>query len=50
VNTYTHNKIKRKYKHTHEGAQHSANETKIDTITLQAQNIKHLHCSHVQKD
>jgi hypothetical protein len=36
ANTYTHNKIKQKYKHVRKGAQHSANETKIDTTPLHA--------------
>jgi hypothetical protein len=34
-------KNKTKYKHVREGTQHSANETKLKTITSQAQNIKH---------
>jgi hypothetical protein len=50
VNTYTRCKIKQNYKHAREGAHHITNETKIDTITLQAQNIKHLPHSHIQKD
>jgi hypothetical protein len=43
-------KSKTKHKHTREGAQHSANETRIKTITAQTQNIKHFSCLHIQRD
>jgi hypothetical protein len=40
---------KTKYKHAHEGTQHSADKTKIKTTTTRIQNIKHPFRLHAQK-